>query len=153
MVLAFLFSLAPSFFLLAIKVLWRGSLYNHHLASSRRTRLPKNSIQLPFLFFFSRFFFLSSSLPGLPQVDTLCPRNCVSRHSRTLTPIEVLIFGLRPRTNSIYDSSSIIVGILYNSSRNYCTYLATFQSDANLKSANLLPPPTLLAQTLLPWRR
>ena len=74
---AFLLALAPSFLSLASSVLWRSSLYNHHLATSRRARFPRNNTQLSFLFSFSSFFLLSNSLSRLPQVDTLCPGNLI----------------------------------------------------------------------------
>ena len=82
--LAFLFVLAPSFLPLATRVLWRGAPHNHYLAFSRRARFPRNSSQFPFLFSFTSFFFLSSSIPGLPQVNTLCPGDSVLQTSRDI---------------------------------------------------------------------
>ena len=41
---AFLFSFAPFFLSLATRVLWHRSLYNHHLATSRQAKFPRNNV-------------------------------------------------------------------------------------------------------------
>ena len=126
LLLAFLFAFGPSFLSLATRVMWRSSLYNNHLATRRRARFPRKQ---PSAFLFCFLFPAFSSCPA-PSLDCHKSTRCAqviasSRPSGTLTPTEVFTSDFNPQTNSVYNSSSVIAGILYSNSRNRCTYPVT----------------------------